>query len=286
MAQELLCLTLIMNQLPTDNLTSYIERVVSRAAEARDETERRQVAIDIASEVQACMNAERLAAASRMAAWLAHQINNPLGTISGNAQLLARRLQRDFGEDADLPVCLRYVEGIQSQTERCALITGDLLGFTRPVNLELRRVDIRAVVREAVELARSERCGREIILGPSIEGKIPPVLANRESLAKVVYEVIVNAIEATPEEGAITVDAFEHPRWIAVRVTDSGAGIRRQVLRKIFDPFFSTKEKARGLGLTTGLELMRQMRGTIRIEKTGPSGTVVTIRVPAAVPKG
>jgi signal transduction histidine kinase len=147
-------------------------------------------------------------------------------------------------------------------------------------------VDIHAVVREAVELARSERGGREIILGPSIEGKIPPVLANRESLAKVVYEVIVNAIEATPEGGAVTVDALEHPRWIAVRVTDSGPGIRRQVLRKVFDPFFSTKEKARGLGLTTGLELMRQMRGTIRIERTGPSGTVVSVRAPAAVPKG
>ncbi len=275
-----------MSQLPTDNLTSYIERVVSRAAEARDEAERRQVATDTASEVQACMNAERLAAASRMAAWLAHQINNPLGTISGNAQLLARRLQRQLGEVADLPACLRYVEGIQSQTERCALITGDLLGFTRHVNLELRRVDIRPVVREAVQLARSGRGDREIILGQGFAGEIPCVLADREALAKVVYEVIVNAIEATPEGGAITVDALEHSRWIAIRVTDSGPGIRRQVLRRVFDPFFSTKEKARGLGLTTGLDLMRQMRGTIRIEKTGPSGTVVTIRAPAAVPRG
>lgn len=275
-----------MSHLPTDNLTSYIERVVSRAAEARDDTERRQVAADTASEVQACMNAERLAAASRMAAWLAHQINNPLGTISGNAQLLARRLQRQNGDDADLPACLRYVEGIQSQTERCALITGDLLGFTRPVNLDLRRVDIRPVVRQAVQLAQTGHSGREVTLGRGFGGDLPSVMADRDSLVRVVCEVIVNAIEVTPEGGKITVDAQERGRCIAVRVADSGPGIRRSVLRKVFDPFFSTKEKARGLGLTTGLELMRQMRGTLRIEKTGPSGTVVTIRIPSAVPRG
>ncbi len=281
----------MMNQLPTDNLNSYIERVVSRAAEAHDEAELRQVAADTAAEVRACMNAERLAAASRMAAWLAHQINNPLGTISGNAQLLARRLQRDFGEESDLPIYLRYVEGIQSQTERCALITGDLLGFTRSVNLELRRVDIRPVAREACQLARFGRGVRDITFGPGMEGEIPPVLADRESLVKVLYEVLVNAIQATPEGGAITVDAVrtppgsEHPRWIAIRVTDTGPGIPRAVLPRIFDPFFSTKEKARGLGLTAGLEIMRQMRGTIRVEKTGSSGTVVSIRVPTAVPR-
>lgn len=282
----------MMNQLPTDNLTSYIERVVSRAAEAHGEAELRQVATETATEVQACMNAERLSAASRMAAWLAHQINNPLGTISGNAQLLARRLQRDFGDEADLPLYLRYVEGIQNQTERCALITGDLLGLTRPVNLELRRVDIRPVVREACQLARFGRGGREVTLGPGLEGEIPPVAADRESLIKVVYEVLVNAVQATPEGDCITVDAVkmpsraEHPRWIAIRVTDSGPGISREILPRIFDPFFSTKEKARGLGLTAGLELMRQMRGTIRVEKTGSAGTVVTIRIPAAVPRG
>ena len=106
-------------------------------------------------------------------------------------------------------------------------------------------MDIRPVVREAVELAQIGRAGREVILGRGFEGEIPCVLADRESLAKVVYEVIVNAIEATPEGGTITVDATKHPRWIVVRVTDSGPGIRRQVLRKAFDPFFSTKEKAR-----------------------------------------
>lgn len=288
----MLCQTLIMNPQPTDNLNSYIERAVSRAAEAHDEAELRQVAADTASEVRACMNAERLAAASRMAAWLAHQINNPLGTISGNAQLLARRLHRDFGEEADLPIYLRYVEGIQSQTERCALITGDLLGLTRPVNLELRRVDIRPVVREACQLARFGRGGREVTLGPGFEGEPPPVAADREALVRVVYEVVVNAVQAAPEGGAVSVDAVkmpsraERPRWIAIRVTDSGPGIPREILSRIFDPFFSTKEKARGLGLTTGLELMRQMRGTVRVEKTGPTGTAVAIRIPAAVPRG
>ncbi len=274
-----------MSEQPADNLTSYLERVVSDAADARDESEVAQLVANSAAEMRERISAERLAAASRIAAWLAHKINNPLGTISGNAQLLARRLERDISDPDLLPTYLRYIEGIQNETERCAQITADLLSFARPRNLDIRKVDLKQAVEEAVELSRYGRGNTRIAVGPGFADGVPGVLADKELFVRVVYEVLVNAIQATPKDGTITVDAETVPggaecrEWVCLKVADSGAGIPGEVLPRIFDPFFSTREKARGLGLTVGLETMRQMGGTIEVSETGCTGTVVAIRV-------
>lgn len=287
MAQELLGPTLTMEHRPTDNLTICVEQVRSRVGRARDEAEVTAVLRRFLAEIREQINAERVAAASRLAGWLAHQINNPLGTISGNAQLLARRLERDIGDGDLLQAYLRYVEAIQSETERCARITSDLLDFTRPRDADLRSIDVRDAVTEALDLASYGRGQCKVSVAPTGEGDPPRAWADKELLVRVLYEVISNAIQAASDDGSVRIqvgmapDEADGAEWVRITVADTGPGIAEDILPRVFEPFFSTREKARGLGLTTGLAIMRQLGGTIEVSETGPGGTVAAIQIPA-----
>lgn len=268
----------------SNNLVEYFQNISLRLEGARDKTEIAEIANSWAAEVREYVNTERLSAASRIAGWLAHRLNNSFGAISGNAQLLARRLQRDVGDENALPIYLRYIEGIQAETERCAQIIGDLLSFTRHRNIELSKVDVKSAVEEAIELASYGREKTEIIVGEALRNCSAYAVADKELLVRAIYEVLVNAIQAS-EGGKVYVDVdsvpTKNPEQIRIMIADTGPGIPKDILLDIFDPFFSTREKAQGLGLTISLGIMRQMGGSVEVVHTGSEGTVMAIRVPA-----
>jgi len=227
--------------------------------------------------------AERLDASGRLAAWIAHQINNPLGAISGNAQLLARRLQRDVDDPEALRAYLGYLEAIQSHTERCARITAEALNFTQSGEPDLRKVDALEAVTDAVELVRYGHPESQIVLAVHDDG-IPEVRADREWLTRVVFEILSNAVSAS-EDGPIRIEvavvrAGAQSARIRIAVADSGPGIPDDVLPRVFDPFFSTRDEARGLGLTLGLDMMRKMNGTLGIVKSDGDGATFAIEIP------
>jgi len=236
-----------------------------------------------AKEASEQINKEKLEAAARLAGWFAHKINNPLGTISGNAQLLARRLERDISDPDMLAAYMRYVDTIRSQVERCAQITSELLDFTRPRDVEIHDVDLATAAQEAVELVSFGRskCNISIIT----DGSPVIVKTDRELIVRVIYEVLSNAINAIPEDGAVTLE-FETANDNAVRIIikDNGTGIDGHALQRIFEPFFSTRDKSRGLGLTRSLAFIRQLGGNIEVVETGPDGTVMIITLPAGGP--
>lgn len=261
-----------MNQKTTDNLISCTERSNPRPPR----TKARRPSTGTQASGQLNPAAERLEAAGQLAAWMAHQINNPLGAISGNAQLLARRLQRDVGDSDTLQAYMRHLEAIQAQTERCAAIISDALSVTQPHEPEFRRIDASKAVSEAIELVHYGRQGIEIVL--DVEGSTPLVRADREWLIRVVFELLVNAIEASG--GNVRVEVRKSKAEVQIRVIDSGSGMADDVRRRAFDPFFSTREKARGLGLTMGLDMMRKMNGTLEVEQSNEGGSVLTIEIP------
>lgn len=221
--------------------------------------------------------AERLEAAARLAGWFAHQINNPLGAISGSAQLLGKRLQRDIADCEALAAYTRYLEEIQSQAERCARITGEMLDFTQPGEPDLRRIDVLEVIAHAVNLARYAH--PEARMEIADKGAAPPVRADREWLVRAVFEVLSNAAQAS-ESRPVKIEARNSGARLQVRIEDSGPGISDDVLPRIFDPFFSTRDKARGMGLTLALEMMRKMAGSLKVEKTDPAGSVFMFEIP------
>ncbi|MEN6370683.1 MAG: ATP-binding protein [Armatimonadota bacterium] len=226
------------------------------------------------------INSEKLEAAGRLAAWLAHQINNPLGTISGNAQLLSRRLERDISDPEALAVYMRYIETIRSQIERCAQITAEMLDFTRPRDVENGDVDIIQAVRDAFELASFGKS--ECSISITSNSASLTVQTDKELIARVLYEVLSNALRSASGDGTVTVEVEQPETGGMVRITvkDTGTGIADDALPRIFEPFFSTREKSRGLGLTRSLKFMRQLGGNIEVCETGPGGTAMAITLP------
>jgi len=267
-----------MTTKPTDNLTERLKDLLSRASKASGEKEVDELLESFSAEIRERINAERLEAAARMAGWLAHRINNPLGAISGNAQLLARRLTRDGGEAAE--GYMRYIDAIQSETERSARITAELLDFTRPRDPVIASVDIGPVVEEAAELAGfGAGHGKVAVDSDSFAGLLK-ARTDKELLVRALYEVILNGMQAAGQEGTVTISASVGD-GIDINVRDTGPGIAPDVLPRIFDPFFSTREKARGLGLTAALTIVTELGGTIRVTENGPTGSVVTAAIPA-----
>lgn len=254
---------------PVDNLAEYLKELTSDPSnEAIAQAEK---------ELQDYINAEKLAAASRLAGWLAHKINNPLGAILGNAQLLARRLERDINDPEALEKYLKYTDGIQAQTERCAEITGELFNLTRPYEPGVTEHELSEIISDAVELAKYGRDGHEI----DVNVENITVKTDRELLVKVVYEVVANALHAVTENGgSVAIDAEKIDDNLCITVRDTGLGMHDEVLTRAFDPFYSTREKAKGLGLTTSLSGIQQLGGTLEVAETGTEGTTIIITHP------
>jgi signal transduction histidine kinase len=267
-----------MSTKPTDNLTERLRDLLSRASCAGGEKELDELVERFGAEIRERINAERLEAAARMAGWLAHRINNPLGAISGNAQLLARRLARDGGEAAE--GYMRYIDAIQSETERSARITAELLDFTRPRDPVLAAVEIGPVVEEAAELAGFGAGQENVIVDLESFAGLPRARTDKELLVRALYEVVLNGMQAAGQDGTVTISGSLGD-GIEIRVRDTGPGISPDVLPRIFDPFFSSREKARGLGLTAALTIVTELGGTVCVTESGPAGAVVSTTVPA-----
>ncbi len=283
MVQKLLQPTLTMRSKLPDNVTSQIDDLVSRVRLAKDDKESAEIARQFAGDLQERINSERLEAASRLAAWLAHRINNPLGAISGNAQLLARRLERDITDPISLEAYLRYTDAIRNQIERCASITNELLDFTRPVEPDIQLVDLFQIVEEAADLAGYGMSGKVEVIIP--EDFIQEIRTDRELLVRALFELIRNAHLAIQEDGTVTVGlSMPAQDRICISVSDTGQGIPEDILPRVFEPFFSTREKAKGLGLTRSLYLMQELGGSVEIAETGEDGTTVLLHLPVGGP--
>ncbi|MHB0912624.1 MAG: sensor histidine kinase [Armatimonadota bacterium] len=232
-------------------------------------------------EMRELMSTARLEAGSQLAAWIAHQINNPLGSISGNAQLLARRIRQDIPDPNAAEKCLRYVSEIQGQTERCARVTGDMLDFTHVIEPNLNRIDIRDAIREGIELAKVSHPAMQVGIDTVNWSDLPPIRADKGWLVRAIFELVSNAAQASPR-GFTHVDARAVPGCnnAEIRVHDSGPGIPVDVLPRVFDPFFSTRGKSRGLGLTLSSEMLRKMGGGLHIEKSDRNGSIFAITIP------
>lgn len=209
----------------------------------------------------------RLAALGEMAAGMAHEIRNPLGGIQLYASLLAKDL-------ADRPASARLVEKISGGVKRLEGLVSQVLAFTREMRPSLVRTDVRHVVDEAVGLAgRAIEAGgvRVAVEGPGqLEARADPLLMGQAAL-----NLVLNAVEATPRGGQVTVTLAAGPsgdtRQFVLVVEDDGPGIAPDAMDRIFNPFFTTKETGTGLGLAIVHRIVEAHDGTIRASNR-PSG--------------
>jgi signal transduction histidine kinase len=219
---------------------------------------------------------ERLSSLGQMAAGLAHEIKNPLGSIQGASELLAGEEAAD-GRRRDL------FDVLVKESKRLGRVVDHFLGFARPRPLHLGPVDIGALVGRVAAQTEIESSRREVRVEPRVAAGLPPIQADAEQLHQVLLNVLLNAVEASAAGGVVTVEARREPRGgVALVVADDGAGIAPADLPRVFDPFFTTRDRGTGLGLSISHAIVQDHGGTISIESTPGRGTRATIFLPAS----
>ena len=230
---------------------------------------------ELANAQQQLIRSEKLASLGKLSAGVAHEINNPLTGILTFSQLLMEQFPPDTQEHQDLKVVVQ-------ETIRCRNIVRGLLEFARQSTPEKRPVDIKELLQEVLQLVENQQLFQNIQVTKSIDQHIPDVMADRDQLKQVIFNIVVNAAEAMSGSGAlqITAEWVESKSQVALHFRDSGPGIEGESLNKLFDPFFTTKEMGTGLGLAISYGIIKAHRGNIEIESKVGEGAHVMITLP------
>jgi PAS domain S-box-containing protein len=225
------------------------------------------------------LQAEKLRAVGEMASGVAHDFNNALAAILGNAQLLLYT-----AKDEEIKETLRTIEKVAKDS---AQTVRRLQDFTRKsVHKELFKLDINTIIKDAIEMTKpkwkDEVQGRGIhIEMVSDFEEIPPVVGNASELREVITNMIFNAIEALPEGGKIEIRTFSRKDKVTIQISDTGIGMSEEVRKKAFEPFFTTKPFTNtGLGLSMSYGIIRRIGGEIELESKVGRGTTFTILLP------
>jgi len=222
------------------------------------------------------MRADRLAALGELTAGIAHEIRNPLTSIRGFMQYL---------EDCEsLEEWRRYGPLIIREVDSLNHIVGELLAFGRPQPPRIGRVRVEGIVEEMAFLARGKSDAHiELDFVPDI----PLIDADGEALKQALLNLLINAIQAIPDGGTITVSVRpEEGECVSIKVVDDGVGVATADIGKVFDPFFSTKPTGTGLGLAMVHRIVDAHHGTITFDSRLGAGTVVEMRLPVTHPEG
>lgn len=218
---------------------------------------------------------ERLAALGEMTAGVAHEIRNPLGIISSTAELLKERLAHYEPQNRLAGIIVEEVNRLNEKVT-------EFLDFSRPRTPNLRLCDLEGVINRSLELLQPEiqRRGITVTCQYSLNGRAQP--ADPDLLHQAFLNILLNAIQAMPHGGQLTVSTRVGPqgRGGEIRFEDYGEGIAPETLKKIFNPFFTTKEKGSGLGLPIVKSIIESHQGAIKIDSTPGQGTKVTIILP------
>jgi two-component system, NtrC family, sensor kinase len=227
------------------------------------------------------LRVERMASIGKLAAVVAHEINNPLAGILTYAKLLKKRLSREATPNAENISMLDLVE---SESRRCGEIVKNLMTFARPTSLNREPADLNRVIGRCVRLVKHQLELKNIELQSRLDNDLPLVRCDHGQIEQVILALVMNAIDAMPNGGNLILSSRKGPGpgEIQLEVRDDGVGMPPEVLAKMFEPFFTTKEHGRGLGL--GLAISRNIvdrhGGRIEVASVPGRGTTFTITLP------
>jgi signal transduction histidine kinase len=222
--------------------------------------------------------ADRLASLGTLTAGLAHEIRNPLVAIKTLTQLLPERIDDEEFRNNFLQIASGEVDRISS------LVT-ELLEFSRPSDPKLELEDINAILDGMILLVSTETKKKQIHMIKNYSTDLPPIQIDREQIKQVFLNILLNSIEATKENGKITVKtrSFMKPGgepYIQIEFTDTGSGIPEEYIEDIFNPFFTTKSTGSGLGLSISNQIIQEHRGYIDVESQVGKGSSFFINLP------
>ena len=227
------------------------------------------------------LHTEKLSALGRMAAGIAHEINNPLAGVL----LYSSNLYKKVPDEGPLKEGL---EIIMRETQRCKIIIQELLEFSRDKEPQKNLVDINGIIGRSISILENEFRLRHISIEKDLDEKMTETLIDGNQLQQVFVNLFLNAVQAIEDNGTIAVRTQIKPesKKIIVTVDDDGCGISNDHIDKIFEPFFSTKKNGSGLGLAVSYGIIRNHHGTLKASKTPDNKTRFTISLPIIKKKG
>jgi signal transduction histidine kinase len=215
---------------------------------------------------------ERLAAIGEMAATVAHEIRNPLGGIRGFAAFLAQDLEKDEPKK-------RLVEKILEGANRLDGIVSELLEYARPIELQLKPVNVARILESALSMLAYD--AQRITIEPQLDADFK-ALADADKMVRVFLNLLINAVQSISGPGHIAVLIEGDERHVAVVVQDTGCGMDAGTMERIFSPFFTTKERGAGLGLSISAQIVEGHSSTIQVESAPGEGATMRVVLPRA----
>jgi PAS domain S-box-containing protein len=250
-------------------------RITGSLIHIEDITEKR------AAEVR-LRRAENLASLTTLAAGVAHEIKNPLGSISIHLQLMQKALAKNAVKNSvkQSPLIDKYFNILNEEVDRLNRIVVDFLFAARPMTLELRAGNINFLIAELAEFIRAELEQSRIRLFLELDENLPPALIDERYMKQALLNLIKNAQAAMPNGGLLTIATQTADNEIRISVCDTGMGMSAESLKKIFEPYFTTKDNGTGLGLTLVFKIIKEHHGEIAVESREGEGSNFEISLP------
>ncbi len=268
------------------SLTGGTRRMTLRvsAAELRDESGRPDGLVVLLRDVTEVSRlelqlrrADKLAALGTLAAGVAHEVKNPLHALSLNLHLLAQELEAPQPSREDVAV---YVGVLRTEIDRIHRIVENFLRFARPSIPEVKPLDLNALAERVLSVVAFEAADRGVTVATEFDPHLESVPGDEGQLAQVVLNLVINALQAMPSGGTLTVGTRRQAQWAELTVRDTGEGIPTELIPQIFDPYFTTRPAGVGLGLAIAHRIIEGHRGTIDVESRAGEGTLMLVRLP------
>jgi two-component system, NtrC family, sensor kinase len=257
----------------TDDLNKANQKLIQWGKTLEKQVEERTKKI---KEMQdSLIQSEKLASLGKMAAGIAHEINNPLTSILINSHLLLEKPNDD-------PYTKESLNLITEETSRCSSIVKGLLEFSRQSPPKKEPADINRLIANTSTLLENQFKFQNIEVKKDFDPNLPNVKIDTGKIKQVLWNLMINAAEAMPDGGKLTIatSLSEKQKHIVIKITDTGKGIPKDNINKLFDPFFTTKESGSGLGLAVTYGIIQQHQGSIKANSKVGQGTTFTVVLP------
>jgi len=216
-------------------------------------------------------HSEKLAALGRLTAGIAHEIGNPLTSVSSFLQILREMETEEFKKES--------LDTVMFHITRIADIVRHLSGLSKLPPAELKELQLNDVVESSLGLLQFDKRAKAIEIRKELR-PVPKVVADANQLSQVFVNVILNAVDAMPDGGSLTIRSAEQDGDVRVEFEDTGPGIPEDSIKRVFDPFFTTKDKGTGLGLSVSYGIIRRFGGDITVQNVPGKGARFTITIP------
>lgn len=223
--------------------------------------------------------AEKLASLGQMISGVAHEIRNPLSIIRGTVQLMEKNFKHVEGLN-------EYVKIVKEQSDRENSVIQELLDYARPSKQILMEMDINLLIKGVLSFTNKYIQDKHIILKLELQDNLPKLLIDPDKIKQVFVNIIINACEAMENGGNLNISTKQEGKWVKIYFEDTGIGMEEAHIQNIFNPYYTTKPKGTGLGLTISNGIIELHGGYIEVSSKKEKGSLFTVVLPSSVRKG